>query len=46
MKQLNPEQKVFSKEDILKEIKAKTDFGKEILEIECEYYMDLLKTKG
>lgn len=43
MEQLNPKQKVFSKEDILKEIEAGTDFGKEILEMECEYYMELLK---
>ena len=43
MEQLNPNQKVFSKEDILKEMKAGTDFGKEIIKDEYEYYMELLK---
>ena len=34
---------VYTREEILEEIKNRTPFGLEILELEAEYYLDLIK---
>jgi len=42
MKQLNPKQTSFNKEDIVKEIEARTELGLQFLEVELDDYNNLL----